>query len=63
MKARQAGKVSTARYIMKTQPSWEKAWYTVKMLVAVKWKFQRITFYLQEIRMKDFTDFIEAIKS
>ena len=34
MKARQAGSVSMARYMMKTHPSWENAWYTVKMLVA-----------------------------
>ena len=33
MNARQAGRVSTARYIMNTQPSWDAAWYTVNMLV------------------------------
>lgn len=34
--ARQAGRLSIARYIMKTQPSCEAAWYTVKILVAAE---------------------------
>lgn len=33
-KPRQRGRLSMVRYMMKTQPSWEAASYTVKKLVA-----------------------------
>lgn len=54
--ARHAGNESIARYMMKTQPSWEAAWYTVKMLVAKKIikKFKLFPMLLVKVLVKNY---------